>query len=575
MATLEQIEKALRAADAAGNVDDARRLAQAYAQMRGQGAAPNFAGVTSSVDSTEQVQPGIPGMSGQGTSADDFRSFVSDIKKGYDPAATDAANMANKTRAFNDLPAAGRFAIGAGSRVARLGRGVGQLAGVTTESGESAARDRDAYMNGDLPSSVGKVVTDMGLAFLPSSKVAAIPSLGGRVAANSLIGATTGAIAPVTDGESRAGNSAVQGLLGAGGEVVAKGLGALANVTRAEVSQPLRQLYDAAAKRGIQLTPAQLSDSRLMQYLGSKLREYPLTGARKVAGEQVSQFNRELSKMIGSDSPHITPDVFAAAKKGTQETFERLTQNARLPVSAKLTEQLGTVLDDATAVADEPVVKAVNTFVGRVMAQAENGVLSGRAYQSIDSKLGEAMKAGGEKAHYLGQVRETLRDAMDDAIPESMSTAWQQARRQWAVQKTIEPLVAKTTDGVISPAALMGRVTATKAGKSRMASNNAGEMGELARIGQRLKEPQSSGTSQFRLADSLLNPLNLIPFAARTAVGATVGRIPNSPFAGQLMMEGGATSQGLRALSRVAPGTGLAVAPVVNAKVRKERRRDD
>ena len=36
MATLEQLEAALRAADAAGNVEDARRLAQAYAQARSQ-----------------------------------------------------------------------------------------------------------------------------------------------------------------------------------------------------------------------------------------------------------------------------------------------------------------------------------------------------------------------------------------------------------------------------------------------------------------------------------------------------------------------------------------------------------
>ncbi|WP_435013018.1 hypothetical protein [Xanthomonas arboricola] len=40
MATLEQIEQALRAADAAGNSDDARRLAQAYADMRGQQQSP-------------------------------------------------------------------------------------------------------------------------------------------------------------------------------------------------------------------------------------------------------------------------------------------------------------------------------------------------------------------------------------------------------------------------------------------------------------------------------------------------------------------------------------------------------
>lgn len=62
MATLEQIEQALRAADAAGNVEDARRLAQAYAAQRDampvtdlpvvQAAPPDFSGVTATVDST-------------------------------------------------------------------------------------------------------------------------------------------------------------------------------------------------------------------------------------------------------------------------------------------------------------------------------------------------------------------------------------------------------------------------------------------------------------------------------------------------------------------------------------------
>jgi hypothetical protein len=40
MATLQQLEAALRAADAAGNTDDAKRLAQAYAAARGQQTAP-------------------------------------------------------------------------------------------------------------------------------------------------------------------------------------------------------------------------------------------------------------------------------------------------------------------------------------------------------------------------------------------------------------------------------------------------------------------------------------------------------------------------------------------------------
>lgn len=58
MATLEQLEQALRAADAAGNVDDASRLAQAYADTRRSLAAPPgaFNDVTES-SSTTAGQP--------------------------------------------------------------------------------------------------------------------------------------------------------------------------------------------------------------------------------------------------------------------------------------------------------------------------------------------------------------------------------------------------------------------------------------------------------------------------------------------------------------------------------------
>jgi len=54
MATLEQIEQALRAADAAGNTEDAKRLAQAYASMLGQQKPKaDFSGIQSGSGTTE------------------------------------------------------------------------------------------------------------------------------------------------------------------------------------------------------------------------------------------------------------------------------------------------------------------------------------------------------------------------------------------------------------------------------------------------------------------------------------------------------------------------------------------
>lgn len=56
MATLEQLERALRAADAAGNVEDARRLAQAYADARSQ-QRPDFSNVQSGSSSLPAEPP--------------------------------------------------------------------------------------------------------------------------------------------------------------------------------------------------------------------------------------------------------------------------------------------------------------------------------------------------------------------------------------------------------------------------------------------------------------------------------------------------------------------------------------
>ncbi|MGH3802925.1 MAG: hypothetical protein ACRDTD_22905, partial [Pseudonocardiaceae bacterium] len=65
MATLEQLEQALRAADAAGNTEDARRLAQAYKAQRDATERPDFSGVTATVDSTADGRQADGWMAGK------------------------------------------------------------------------------------------------------------------------------------------------------------------------------------------------------------------------------------------------------------------------------------------------------------------------------------------------------------------------------------------------------------------------------------------------------------------------------------------------------------------------------
>jgi len=93
----------------------------------------------------------------------------------------------------------------------------------------------------------------------------------------------------------------------------------------------------------------------------------------------------------------------------------------------------------------------------------------------------------------------------------------QALRKQYAIQRTIEPLVAKSLTGDIAPSALLGAINATKAGKEAMARGKAGDFGKLAAIGNRfLKEPKSSGTAERRLVQG-------IPPALASALGAGAG----------------------------------------------------
>jgi hypothetical protein len=96
----------------------------------------------------------------------------------------------------------------------------------------------------------------------------------------------------------------------------------------------------------------------------------------------------------------------------------------------------------------------------------------------------------------MGKVQSAVRSAMDDSISPADRAAWRKLREEYGNRKTIRDLVAKDSGSDISPRALMGRVTANASGKERMATGTRGELGTLARIGQRMQEPPTSGTAE-------------------------------------------------------------------------------
>lgn len=443
------------------------------------------------------------------------RVIADEIRKvqaggGWQPAKRSGADiraMAGRVDPTEGMSRGGKFMAGVGKSLVDTAQGVGQLVGAVGQDAVNMRQQRDAPLLNDGWGMGGNIAGQIGQMAIPASGVARGVSYAGRGAAALKAGLSAGAFAatqPVAEDQSRLGNVAYNAVAGAAGQQLSTGLGALAKGTTSRLGAEASALAQKAEQYGIRLGMPQLSDNSVVRTVASQMERLPFSGARKAAeGRQVA-LNRAVGDTFGSPEDKITPDVFAKAADRIGNEFNTIAARNSLPASPQLLSRLGSIRAEAEALAGTKEAAQVNNWITReLLGKADaNGVIPGAAYKSFDSRIGKATASGGEAAHYLGQVREAVREAMDNAISPRDKAAWDLARRQWASLKTVEPLVAKATTGDISPASLMGRVTADKAGKARMAKDRGGQLGDLARIGQRfLKESPNSGTADRLLVN--------------------------------------------------------------------------
>lgn len=372
---------------------------------------------------------------------------------------------------------------------------------------------------------------------LPGSQAVTLP---GRLAAAGAEGGAFGLLQPVAEGDSRATNVALGAGLGTLGQGVASGTLAAAKGAVSRLDGPTRALAESARQAGIRLGLGNVTENPSVRLWINQLERLPFSGVRGRSNANQDAFNEAVGSTFDAKGKKITPEVFAEAKQSLSDEFTRLTSRNDLVPSEQLMARLGEISNEAnrlgTSDAAKMVAGQVEDFIQKV--EANNQTLPGRAYQSFDSQLGAKIKGGGDPAYYLGMVRDAVREAMDNSIAPADRAAWQAVRRKWAALKTVEPLAAKAEGGNISPRELLGRTTSDKAGKARMATGRGGDLGELARIGQRFfKTGPDSGTAD-RLAVNL------------GAAGAVTGAGYYSPeAAGLAALLLGGNRLGLKALA--------------------------
>lgn len=551
MATYEQAVEALKRADAAGNVEDAKKLAQLARSLK-------------PAEVSQQAQgPGVLENLGAGA-YQGVGDVGASMIRGGDWLASKALGFSPYERVHGETPKAAiqradqRFADERGdSTAASVGRVGGQIAGTIPA----------LALGGGAINAVARAAP----ALAPAAQfVTGGGGLASRVASGAIQGGTAAGLAsggsenPLVDVAAGAALGGAVPLAWAGAKQAGRGISrAIAPTTR--ITPETVTLARKAAEEGIDINAAQLTDSPWLRVVDSTTRKVPFSGASKELAKQQTQFNRAVAKRIGVDSDKITPEVYAAAKARIGGEFERLSGKNSLPFTKDLMSEMISVSDDAAKFASDDTARAVKSAIEELTGKTQSGIIPGKAYQALDSKLGKLMKSGGEKAFYLGQLRDALRGAMDDAIVPDDKAAWKLARSQYRNLKTIRDLVAKdSVDGNINPAQLLGRITSTGSGKEAMASNRAGDLTDLAKIGQRfLKDTvPNSGTAERSLYYNALagtgTAMNPVMGGGALATANLTRRLMNSDAYKQMLLA--------RALDSYAPAT--AAKPASNTLVK-------
>lgn len=331
-------------------------------------------------------------------------------------------------------------------------------------------------------------------AFTPAGRVVRAATVPGRV-----VQAGAGAAATDVVGQAASGQgvdldqTALSGLVGGAGQGAADALIKSGKAAAQAVTPELRRLYQTARAKGIDLQPWQLTDSKFVQYVRKQLAALPASGAAGKQARQNEAFSRQVAATVGESGP-MNQETYAKALTRLGDEFEKFTTRHNVPMTDDFMERILKVQDEAASVGDDNAMRAMRHFANRIFQQGNAGTLSGKAFGSIDSELAKVQAMGGEKAHYASKMRDALHDQLERVLPRDQFEAWQKARGQYRNLMRLTPLVAR--DDAVSPGKLMSAVTGTKSDKRAMAQGRGGELGELARIGQRMKPPGTSGTPE-------------------------------------------------------------------------------
>ena len=315
-------------------------------------------------------------------------------------------------------------------------------------------------------------------------------------------------------------------VLGAAG----RGIG---RMTTPAISEAGKNIAELAKKYNIPMGLDDLTDSSFYKTMISEGKTLPFSGSNKKSQEQMSSWMSGVAKSIGANTDKLTPDVILNRFDEIGAEFNNFFKGKKI----NLGEDYGLGLrqrDFIDSVAENYTADGKNIiekYTGQInKAIQKDGVIDGEALGAIRNRVSKIARES-KNQEISGAARDVenfIIDAVADVSDEGAREAFKKAKYQYKNLIAIEPLTQKAqVSGEISPAQLLGRVRQVYG--REFTKGRAGELGDLANIGQYIKETiPNSGTSQRTMARNILtgNALGAIPtfaFGGPVAAAAQAG----------------------------------------------------
>jgi hypothetical protein len=457
MATYEQVLTALRAADAAGNVQDARRLAAIASNMRTSATAPVRA---APVEYTaEQMAPATPEDVGF---------------SGADPSETEKL--------------IGRTTLGVGKGIINPALAAAQLIPAARPAVEDIQRryqEARTNLGGegfDVPELIGSIVN-------PVNRLIPVGGAAGSVAARGALGGAIGAATQPVIGENLTTEQILAGKveqLGLGA-IIGRGASALANALTPTLKAGTRELIES----GIPVTPGQAYEGMG----GALFRQIEKLDIPTMRIDK-DKINLGFTKSVGNEVLAIIDDKLPTNLKNGQQIFgyiqNRLTKYyddaldkiGQVAPDEQFTKSLGEVQTTLrNELGDPKQVKSFQNFLkANIAGRIKDGEFSAQDLKRMEeifrTKI-DSIKATDTTAEILRQGYDDaykaiknliIRNDKDGSIAQANLAYMQRSRVMEAVNKNVAEISG--AQGTFSPAEL-ARAAAKQGGDIEAAMGTA------------------------------------------------------------------------------------------------------